>query len=79
MVNFTAYHKLKLFYNFFHNLAQVRDPRWGRAQEVYSEDPCLSAGLTIGYVTGGQGAAYNGTPYDNRYMLAGACCKHYAA
>lgn len=38
-----------------------------------SEDPRLSAGLTYAFVTGGQ------TPDESNYMLAAACCKHYAA
>jgi beta-glucosidase len=61
------------------NMNLVRDPRWGRSQEVYSEDPRLSSALTVGYVTGVQGAAYNGTQDDPDYMQAAACCKHYVA
>eukprot|EP01051_Picozoa_sp_SAG22_P024282 SAG22_NODE_6664_length_825_cov_1.407713_1_plen_237_part_01 len=61
------------------NMNLVKDPRWGRSMEVYSEDPRLSAGLTVGYVTGIQGMAYNGTQLDKDYMQAGACCKHYVA
>jgi beta-glucosidase len=57
----------------------VKDPRWGRSQEVYSEDPRLSSALTMGYVTGIQGASYNATQKDPHYMQAGACCKHYVA
>lgn len=55
------------------NMNLVRDPRWGRAQEVYSEDPRLSGALTYNFVTGAQGNA------SVPYMLSGACCKHYAA
>jgi beta-glucosidase len=51
--------------------------RWGRAQEVYSEDPRLTSALTIGYVTGIQGDQYNGTANDPNYALAAACCKHF--
>jgi hypothetical protein len=29
----------------------VRDPRWGRAQEVYGEDPCVSSELTKAFGT----------------------------
>merc|ERR1712166_992641 len=61
------------------NMNLLKDPRWGRAQEVYSEDPRLSSALTIGYVTGIQGAAQNGTQRDSRYLQAGACCKHLVA
>lgn len=51
------------------NLNLVRDPRWGRAQEVYSEDPYLTGRLTYNFVSGGQGANES-TPY----MMAAACC-----
>ena len=61
------------------NMNLVKDPRWGRAQEVYSEDPRLTSALTVGYVTGIQGAHLNGTQKDASYMQAGACCKHYVA
>ena len=61
------------------NMNLVKDPRWGRAQEVYSEDPRLSSALTVGYVTGIQGASADGTQNDPAYMQAGACCKHYVA
>ncbi len=54
------------------NMNLVRDPRWGRAQEVYSEDPYLSAQLTTQFVSGLQNT-------DGPYLLTGACCKHYAA
>eukprot|EP01084_Bolivina_argentea_P317675 550826_1 len=57
------------------NMNLVRDPRWGRAQEVYGEDPRLSAHLTYHFVTGYQ---YNGTQND-KYILLASCCKHYAA
>ena len=36
-----------------------------------------ASALTIGYVTGIQGAHENGTQKDTRFMQAGACCKHY--
>eukprot|EP00039_Didymoeca_costata_P007118 m.96434 g.96434 ORF g.96434 m.96434 type:complete len:835 (+) comp13547_c1_seq2:207-2711(+) len=61
------------------NMNLVKDPRWGRAQEVYSEDPKLSSDLTMGYVNGIQGAYPNATQKDKTYMQAGACCKHYVA
>lgn len=51
----------------------VRDPRWGRAQEVYSEDPALTSALTYSFVTAIQERDCNG------YMRAAACCKHYLA
>ncbi|XP_065196530.1 uncharacterized protein LOC135828022 [Sycon ciliatum] len=57
------------------NMNLVRDPRWGRAQEVYSEDPVLSSYLTYAFVH----AAQVGNGSSPRYMQAAACCKHYAA
>jgi len=53
------------------NINIFRDPRWGRGQETYGEDPFLTAEIGIEFVKGIQG--------DNpRYMLAMACAKHYA-
>eukprot|EP01051_Picozoa_sp_SAG22_P009235 SAG22_NODE_755_length_7442_cov_2.270598_3_plen_301_part_00 len=46
---------------------------------MYSEDPRLSAALTVGYVTGIQGSWPNGTQKNPKYMRVGACCKHYVA
>ncbi|XP_065197293.1 uncharacterized protein LOC135828788 [Sycon ciliatum] len=57
------------------NMNLVRDPRWGRAQEVYSEDPVLSAFLTYMFVHGAQ----VGNETSPKYMQSAACCKHYAA
>ena len=37
------------------NVNIFRDPRWGRGQETYGEDPYLSARLAVAYVTGLQG------------------------
>eukprot|EP00760_Papus_ankaliazontas_P001104 PhM_4_TR10387/c0_g1_i1/m.31063/K05349/bglX; beta-glucosidase len=55
------------------NLNTVRDPRWGRAQEVFSEDPELTGRLTVHYVNGIQ------TRDSSGVMQAGACCKHFVA
>src|SRR5579864_1973972 len=53
------------------NLNIFRDPRWGRGQETYGEDPFLTARMGVAYVTGLQG--------DNpKYYLAIATPKHYA-
>jgi beta-glucosidase len=52
------------------NLNIFRDPRWGRGQETYGEDPFLTARMGVAYVTGLQG--------DNpRYYLAIATPKHF--
>src|SRR5205807_9366876 len=37
------------------NINIFRDPRWGRGQETYGEDPFLGARLGVAYVTGMQG------------------------
>lgn len=52
------------------NLNIFRDPRWGRGQETYGEDPYLTGRMGVAYVTGLQG--------DNpKYYLAIATPKHY--
>ena len=60
------------------NMNLVRDPRWGRAQEVYSEDVKLTAALTLGFVRGAQGDSAEGVP-QQKERLTFACCKHLAA
>jgi beta-glucosidase len=52
------------------NINIFRDPRWGRGQETYGEDPFLTAGMAVAYVTGMQGP-------DPRYYLAIATPKHF--
>ncbi len=60
------------------NLNLVKDPRWGRAQEVFGEDPILMSGLVTNLVLGIQNnSAGNAADADGR-LLAGACCKHFA-
>lgn len=53
------------------NINIFRDPRWGRGQETYGEDPFLTSKLGAAFVRGLQGD-------DSRYLLAAACAKHYA-
>ena len=53
------------------NINIFRDPRWGRGQETYGEDPFLTARLGIAFVTGLQGD-------DPRYYRTIATPKHYA-
>jgi beta-glucosidase len=53
------------------NINIFRDPRWGRGQETYGEDPYLTATLGDSFVKGLQGN-------DPKYLLAAACAKHYA-
>jgi beta-glucosidase len=53
------------------NLNIFRDPRWGRGQETYGEDPFLTGRMGVAYVNGLQGD-------DPKYYLAIATPKHYA-
>ena len=52
------------------NLNIFRDPRWGRGQETYGEDPFLTGRMGVAYVTGMQGD-------DPKYYLTIATPKHY--
>jgi len=52
------------------NVNIFRDPRWGRGQETWGEDPFLTSTLGVAYVKGLQG--------DNpNYLKAAACAKHF--
>jgi len=53
------------------NINIFRDPRWGRGQETYGEDPFLTARLGVAFVTGLQGD-------DPHYLKTVATPKHYA-
>jgi beta-glucosidase len=53
------------------NVNIFRDPRWGRGQETYGEDPYLTGRLAVAFVTGMQGD-------DPRYLKVVATPKHYA-
>ncbi|HEX2627966.1 MAG TPA: glycoside hydrolase family 3 C-terminal domain-containing protein, partial [Chitinophagaceae bacterium] len=53
------------------NINIFRDPRWGRGQETYGEDPFLTAMLGKAFVRGLQGN-------DPKYLKAAACAKHFA-
>ncbi len=52
------------------NVNIFRDPRWGRGQETYGEDPFLTARMGVAYVTGMQGD-------DPRYYRVIATPKHF--
>ena len=54
------------------NVNIFRDPRWGRGQETYGEDPYLMSRMGISVVKGLQG------PEDAKYKKLLACAKHYA-
>ena len=53
------------------NINIFRDPRWGRGQETYGEDPFLTAHMGVAFVTGMQGD-------DPRYYRVISTPKHYA-
>ena len=53
------------------NVNIFRDPRWGRGQETYGEDPYLTSRLGVRFVEGLQGD-------DPDYMKTAACAKHFA-
>lgn len=54
------------------NVNIFRDPRWGRGQETYGEDPYLTSVMGTQVVKGLQG------PEDTKYRKLWACAKHYA-
>lgn len=54
------------------NINIFRDPRWGRGQETYGEDPYLTTRMGYAAVTGLQGEN------DGRYDKLHACLKHFA-
>ena len=53
------------------NINIFRDPRWGRGQETYGEDPYLTSRMGVAFVTGMQGD-------DPHYLKVVATPKHYA-
>eukprot|EP01114_Cavostelium_apophysatum_P021552 TRINITY_DN755_c0_g1_i2.p1 TRINITY_DN755_c0_g1~~TRINITY_DN755_c0_g1_i2.p1 ORF type:complete len:740 (-),score=107.06 TRINITY_DN755_c0_g1_i2:56-2275(-) len=55
------------------NININRDPRWGRNQEVPSEDPFITSQYVANFVKGMQEGD------DTRYLKTVATCKHYAA
>jgi beta-glucosidase len=53
------------------NVNIFRDPRWGRGQETFGEDPYLTGRMGAAFVKGLQGK-------NKKYMKAAACAKHFA-
>jgi beta-glucosidase len=53
------------------NINLFRDPRWGRGQETYGEDPFLTGQLAVNFIRGLQGA-------DPKYLKTVATVKHFA-
>lgn len=52
------------------NVNIFRDPRWGRGQETYGEDPFLTSRLGVAFVKGLQGSG--------KHLKVSACAKHFA-
>ncbi len=52
------------------NINIFRDPRWGRGQETYGEDPYLTTRLGVAYTKGLQG--------EGKVLRVAACAKHFA-
>ena len=52
------------------NVNIFRDPRWGRGQETYGEDPYLTSRLGVSFIKGLQGS--------EKYLKVAACAKHFA-
>ena len=59
------------------NINIFRDPRWGRGQETYGEDPYLTAKMGLAVVRGLQGMTYDGK-WIGQYKKLLACAKHFA-
>ena len=53
------------------NVNIFRDPRWGRGQETWGEDPFFTGEMASEFVKGLQG-------HDSKYLKAAACAKHFA-
>jgi len=54
------------------NVDLARDPRWGRSEESYGEDPWLVGKMSVGFIKGLQG--------DNpKYLLTASTMKHFLA
>ena len=60
------------------NINIFRDPRWGRGQETYGEDPYLTEKMGLAVVRGLQGYTYDGKTIDSKYRKLLACAKHFA-
>ena len=54
------------------NINIFRDPRWGRGQETYGEDPYLTGRFAVAFITGMQGP-------DREHLVVSTTAKHFAA
>ena len=71
-VGYSGPHKIYQGLTFWSpNINIFRDPRWGRGQETYGEDPYLTGEMAYAFVTGMQGD-------DPKYLRTVATPKHYA-
>jgi beta-glucosidase len=66
---FTDYYQGLTFWS--PNINIFRDPRWGRGQETWGEDPFFAGEMASAFVRGLQGD-------HPKYLKAAACAKHYA-
>lgn len=73
----TRFHSLSVWTP---NVNIFRDPRWGRGQETYGEDPYLTSIMGAAVVRGLQGASPYSSPTSEEagYLKLLACAKHYA-
>lgn len=60
------------------NINIFRDPRWGRGQETYGEDPYLTEKMGLAVVAGLQGTDLKTGKLAGRYYKMLACAKHFA-
>jgi beta-glucosidase len=70
------------------NINLFRDPRWGRGQETYGEDPFLTSQMAVAFIRGLQGEALPGSASPSartvppasspKYLKVMACAKHFA-
>ena len=60
------------------NINIFRDPRWGRGQETYGEDPFMNAEMGLCVVRGLQGQSHFDEHRSDQYLKLHACAKHFA-
>ena len=60
------------------NINLFRDPRWGRGQETYGEDPYMNTVMGLAVVRGLQGDSHLAPLTSHHYYKLHACAKHFA-
>ena len=68
----TASYNRKILMNWGPQSDLARDPRWGRSEEVYGEDPFFNGTMVVSFIHGLQGS-------DPKYWQAAALLKHFLA